>query len=90
MPTPQGWWQQQTMQNTKASKPSEGCLRLEIQLRGHLPRMSKALGSISSAGECEGWTEGEREGGKESDFRKQKATATSLLTLRNLKKPGIA
>lgn len=32
----------------------------------------------------------EREGGKESDFRKQKATANSLLTLRNLKKPGIA
>lgn len=71
------------MQNTKASKPSEGCLRLEIQLRGHLPRMSKALGSVSRSAvlESEGWTEGEREGGKEGDFRKQKVTATSLPTL---------
>lgn len=66
MPAPQGWWQQQTMQNTKASKPSEGCLRLETQLRGHLPRVSKALGSVSRSAVLERVKDGqrEREGGR--------------------------
>lgn len=63
MPAPQGWWQEQTMQNTKAS---EGCLRLETQLRGHLPRVSKALGSVSRSAVLKRVKDGqrEREGGR--------------------------
>lgn len=49
------------MQNTKTSKPSEGCLRLETQLRGHLPRVSKALGSVSRTAALERVKDGQRE-----------------------------
>lgn len=65
MPTPQGWWQQQTMQNSKASKPSESCLRLETQHREHLPRRSKALGSVSRSAVLERVKDRQRERGRE-------------------------